>query len=499
MTKRNTLYLVLAMAMVLMSLPALVSCHDDKDNDDSYSYSTSQQTTLITGFSLQSDGTVLANLDSVHFTIDYDKGLIYNADSLPVGTDITALKVTVQFLNTVSSAIFTITGATEQADTTIEYVSSMTKSLDFTGTTKLTVTSADRQLVKDYDVKVLVHKVNPDTLIWNQSWRRDLPGYRYTAIAHKAVKQGDIYRAMNYNGIECFLFTATSLDQETWDKQAVSLPFVPQVPSLTATDDALYMLDTDGGLHTSADGLEWTSCGVTWHSLLGAYEGRVLGVMQGADGYYHDQYPREAGFTADKVEAGFPVSHASGMIVTDNKWTVAQQAMIVGGQDAEGNLLNSVWGFDGTRWGKINSVHGDVLPALADATLFAYYTYKTLNGVRRYSRQETWYVMGGRLADGSLNRKIYLSNTQGITWFNNDTIANQPSHMPLFYGAQAFVNFETITASNGAAGAPRRAATPVTSWECPYIYLFGGYNAKDQLLPNVWRGVYNRLTNYPVY
>ena len=499
MTKRIPLYLVLAMAVMLSLMSVLVSCNKDNDDDDStYSYSESQQTTLITGFALQADADVLASLDSVHFTVDYDNGLIYNADSLPVGTDITKLKVTVNFLNTVSSAVFNITDATVQADTTINYTTSMTQSLDFTGKTVLTVTSYDKNRVKDYDVKVLVHKVNPDTLIWNKSWRRDLPGYRSSAIGHKAVKQGDLYRILNYNGNESFLFTAWAPNQGTWDKQSVSLPFVPQVQSLVATDDALYMLDADGVLYTSPDGLEWTSCGVTWYSLLGAYNGRVLGIVQGTDGYFHDEYPHSEGFIANAVEDGFPVSHSSGMIVTDNKWTVAQQAMIVGGMDRDGKLVSDVWGFDGQRWGKINNIHTNVLPALADATLFAYYTYKSLSGVRRYARQDTWYVMGGKLADGSLNKDIYLSNTQGITWIKGDSCISQPDNMPGFYGAQAFVHYETLTANQGS-NIPRRVASLPTSWECPFIYLFGGFNDQDRLLPYVWRGVYNRLTNAPVY
>ena len=123
------------MAMTLSSLSVLVSCNNKEKDDDTYTYSTSTQTTLVTGFALQADAEVLANLDSVHFTIDYDNGLIYNADSLPVGTDISALKVTVNFLNTIHSAVFNITGATYQSDTTINYTTSMTKSLDFTGKT----------------------------------------------------------------------------------------------------------------------------------------------------------------------------------------------------------------------------------------------------------------------------------------------------------------------------------------------------------------------------
>ena len=185
------------------------------------------------------------------------------------------------------------------------------------------------------------------------------------------------------------------------------------------------------------------------------------------------------------------------MIVTDNDWALTQQAMLMGGIASDGRVLADVWGYDGTRWGKINNIHSSTLPALTDATLFPYYTYKALSGVRRYGLQQTWYVMGGRLADGTLNGDIYLSNTQGITWTQGDSTIMQPEYMPRFYGAQAFVNTETLTA--GMQGAPRRVQTPVTSWDYPCVYLFGGYNDRNHLLPYVWRGVYIRLTNQPVY
>lgn len=498
MINKSPLYLLLAIAVTLSSMFSFVSCKKDKDDDEIYYYSTSTQTTLIKSFALQDDSEVLTSLDSVHFTVDYDNGLIYNADSLPVGTDITGLKVTVQFLNSVSSALFKITGATEQADTTIEYTSSMTRKLDFSGKTVLTVTSADETQVKDYEIKVLVHKYNPDSLIWNRSWRRDLPGYRSGNTSHKVVKQGEVLRAMVYKDGECQILSATAPNQGTWDKQTVALPFVPVVKTLTATADALFILGEDNVLYSSPDGTAWTSCGVTWYNILGAYNNRVLGIIAGSDGYYHDEYPRIEGFESSHVEDGFPVTGASGMIVTDNDWTVSQQAMIVGGKDSQGNVLCDVWGYDGHHWGKINNIHSSVLPALTDATLFSYYTYKTLSGVRRYARQQTWYVMGGRRADGSLNGKIYLSTTQGITWAEGDSTLAQPSYIPKFYGAQAFVAEETLTPAAGYY-MPRRVQSLVTSWPCPFIYLFGGYNDQGELLPNVWRGVYNRMTNYPVY
>ena len=500
MTKRYPLYLLLTIVVLFSSLPALMSC--DKDDDDTtYSYSESEQTTLITGFSLQADADVLASLDSVHFTVDYDNGLIYNADSLPVGTDISALKVTVQFLNTVNSAVFTITGATEQADTTINYTTSMTRSLDFTGKTILTVTSYDKTQVKDYEVKVLVHKVNPDSLVWPMSWRRDLPGYSDGAKGQKTVKLNGVYYALAYDGTTSTLLTATSPNQGTWDKQVSNIPFSPDITSLTAVEgEALCLISTNGMLYYSTDGVYWieSGSGVKWHSLLGAYDGRVLGIVEGSDGYYHDEFPRPDGFTATPVEEGFPVAHSSDMIVTDNDWTVSQQAIIVGGVDSEGRMLSDAWGYDGNQWGKINNIHSSSLPAIADATLFSYYTYKALSGVRRYGLQATWYLLGGRLADGKLNDNIYLSTTQGITWSKADTTITQASHITPFYGAQAFVACETLTAS-GASNLPRRISSIGTTWECPFIYLFGGYNREGVQLPYVWRGVYLRMTNYPVY
>lgn len=499
MTKRNPLYLLLTIVVLLSSILPFTSCNK-KDNDDDtvYSYSTSTQTTLVTSFGLQADADVLASLDSVYFTVDYDRGLIYNADSLPVGTDISGLKVKVNFQNTVSSAIFSITGATSQADTTIEYTASMSKKLDFTGKTLLTVTSADKSQVKEYEVKVLVHKANPDLLVWPMEWRRDLPGYSSSATGLKTVQQGEVYRTMVYNGTECKMLSSSSLFGGSWSSQTVDMPFTPQVSTLTAIDEALFILAEDGTLYASTDGTDWASCGVIWHNLLGAYEDRVLGILSGDDGYYHDEYPHIEDFIVTPVEDGFPVSHSSDMIQTDYTWSLSSQAMLVGGYDSDGKLVSDVWGYDGEQWAKINNSHNHSLPALADATLFSYCTYKKLPGVRRYGLQQTWYVMGGRLSDGTLNGKIYLSNTQGIVWTQADTTIVQPDYVPKFYGAQAFVNYETMSASV-ANNMPRRVSTPITTWECPFIYLMGGYNEEDELLPYVWRGVFNRMTNYPVY
>ena len=44
-----------------------------------------------------------------------------------------------------------------------------------------------------------------------------------------------------------------------------------------------------------------------------------------------------------------------------------------------------------------------------------------------------------------------------------------------------------------------RVSAPITQWECPYIYLFGGLSNDLTLRQTLWRGTINRLTFKPIY
>jgi len=498
MIKKYPLYLLLTLALMTCA-SALTSCNDDGDDDDITTYSESEMTTLITAFGLDDDDDVMENLDSVFFTVDYDRGEIYNADSLPVGTNVTKLVAVVDFLNTVKSAVFTVTGGKVQSDTTINYSTSSTDSIDFSGNVTLTVTSYDESSVKVYRVKVNVHQMEPDSMMWNIDWMRGLPGSSSATTMSKTVLQGDTYRCLTTDGSTCVMASSDDPYSVAWDIDTLQLPFTPQVQSFTATTSDLYVLDGDGVLQLSQDnGKTWQACEAQWLTIIGAYDDRVLGISgDEASGYYHDEYPRRGIFEATAIPDGFPITGMSQLVHADNSWIVTRQAMMVGGYDVNGNMISTVWGYDGTSWGKINDIHSDAMPPLADATLFPYYSYKSISGTLRYSKRITWYVAGGQLQDGTLNDSVFVSNNQGIDWAIADTTCQMASHMPLFKGAQAFVNFETLTASG--AQAPRRMSTLLTSWQCPYIYLFGGYNASGELLPWVWRGVYTRMTFYPIY
>ena len=176
-----------------MMISALaMSCNED--SDDAYEEYVISNSTAITAFNLNADDSVLANLDSVHFTIDISKRIIYNADSLPRGTKITGLTINASFPTTAACKIVQEAG-TVRPDSIYDYTT--TDSIDFTGNVKLRITAADGTEV-DYQVKVNVHQLESDSLYWNQMARRDLPNVSGTLNAQRTVQCGDkLYTLLN--------------------------------------------------------------------------------------------------------------------------------------------------------------------------------------------------------------------------------------------------------------------------------------------------------------
>lgn len=487
-----------------MLLAMIVASCNKKDNEpeqlnsdySAYSYSS----TLVSNFSLQANTKIVSGLDSVTFAIDQDRGLIYNADSLPYGTRVTALCVNVTSAGTVASKQFIIKNGQKLGDTTITYRNNSSDSIDFSGDVTLRVISYDGLHTRDYKVKVNVHQQEPDVIVWNQSRRRDLPNVGSTLQASKTVQRNDEFLCLVNDNGSYVLSSATDPLEGTWDKTVLTFPFVPNVKSFEATADALYILDETGELYSSSDnGMSWTHCGVAWNTLIGAYGDRVLGVRNDGTSWVHDEYPRRANFVPTKIADNFPVSGMSQMVMASNEWTANQQAMCMGGVLSNGALTNAVWGYDGAQWGLLNN-NDNVLPAMSDATLFSYYTFVMKSTSASADMRVTWMVVGGKLANGSLNTTTYISRSQGINWVKGEDGVQLPSMMPAFSGAQAFVFDRTQTAS-----APRMNVyspghvTPVTEWDCSYIYLFGGYAANGVALNNVWEGVLRRLTYKPVF
>lgn len=504
MNKRLPIYIVLGLILAAFA----VSCNSSSSSSEEDVLSSN---VAVTAFSLTSNDDVLNNLDSIHFTIDLDKAIIYNADSLPKGTKITKLPVTMTYA-TASSAQFHVTGGTVMKDSTFTYSSS--DSIDFTGDVKFTIVSEDLKEKRTYTIKVNVHKLAPDSLYWNASSRRDLPTLTGNPTQQKTVQKGtDIY-CLTLDAGSYVLATATAPDSKDWTKTTVKFPFNPNISTFTATDNAFYILGTDNELYSSADGSSWTDCGTSLYSISGTFGSRLLGVILQNGVYKHTEYPLSSGFTPYEVEDGFPVSGVSPMITLSSAWAVADQRLLIGGIDASGNYVGKAWGYDGSDWGLISTT---TISGHKNMSMVAYYTYVTDTTTWKVKKYPTLLAMGGTLADGTNDKTVFVSNDNGVHWKKGGELLQLPDYIPAFSAAQAFVYNTTIyqsrstTASDWSSFPSRnlpswftiagasRATEPVTSWDSPYIYLFGGTNSDGTLNNSIWRGVINRLTFKPIY
>lgn len=510
MTKRYPLYALLALV-----LTALISaCNSDSD---SFVAEGDFGNCSVTSFSLGKNDSVLKGLDSVYFSIDLVNAVIFNADSLPKGTRIDKMIVKIG-TSSASACDLTFRQLDSTRDTTISYIESPNDSINFSdGPVRLLVKSYDGLSKREYSIKLNVHQVEPDTLYWDKAACRTLPGKISAPQAQKTVEfKGKVY-CLTASGSQASVASTENPYYNDWDVADAVLPADAVISSFTASTDEFYIIDGQGQLYKSADAQTWAPTGTEMDYLYGGYVGCVLGARKDESGWKHVTYPASA---EHAVPAGCPVGGTGQMMIYETKWSTLPLAMFVGGRDASGNVVGSTWGYDGEVWAKISSRDID---EREDVALFPYFTPRTVKGFWRVTERSTLIAIGGRfeatggpVASGS----VYVSYDQGITWDEASSYLQLPDYIPGFAGAQAVVidtrldesmsrstdgwtsfagNRLPVWATPVPFARASRVSAPITEWECPYIYLFGGENADGVLYNTLWKGVIRRFTFAPLY
>lgn len=502
MNKKFPLYVLIAAFVSI-----LFSCNAKSDPKEEPSYST----VAITSFKLQKDDSVLVNLDSVFFSIDLDRHEIYNADSLPMGTDVSKIVPVIGYPACKSLEIH-VTDGKIMKDTVVDYLKSAKDSIDFTGDVKLTIVSHDGTNTATYSLKVNVHKMKSDSLYWNQTARRDLPAIT-NAVAQKSVKFNDKAYCLMQETHQYTLAVTADPAKGGWEKSVLDLSFVPNIRSFSASDDALYILDESGSLYSSTDGINWNACDVKMYSLIGGYENMVLGVKQEGANYYYTAYPLPSGFAEIVVDEQFPITGSTTPFTISRQWMENAECLILGGITANGTEVGDVWGYDGEKWGKV-STNG--LPVRHGAIMFPYFT-SDVDKKFNVTTYTTLIAIGG-ISNGEATKTVYVSRDMGVNWKVADVSLQLPDYMPGFGYADVML-FNTSMTRSGEIMADGWEIYPsrklpawnfvvpnyintrsayVITWDCPYIYLFGGVSNDGSLQNNIWKGVINRLSFKPI-
>ncbi len=511
MSRKLPLYIFAASA-----LSGLLACNSSSDSEDIFSTEFDYSNVMVKSFKLQKNDSVLANLDSVFFSIDLDAARIFNADSLPMGTKTNRLLIELDLPMVHSSELIVPLG--NGRDTTITYDTSASEqkdSIDFSnGPVTLRLVSYDEKVTRDYKISVNVHKTLPDSLAWGDMAMSALPTRLAQVSDAKTVELGGKVLCFTTDGAAVNRAMTTNPSTDSWTIEAVTLPAGANVSSITSTDDAVYVIAADNKVHRSTDGGNtWSDTGVSMTHLYSGYGNRLLGVTRNASGEYeHVTYPS----TGEKpLPKGCPVAGTSTSVVYTSEWTTEPMLMVMGGVTATGELSGSTWAYDGSVWANVSN---SPVPGHEGMCLIPYFTFRT-NNKWVVTERTALFAFGGRDEKGQCENTMYVSYDRGVTWSEAKNTLRISPVVTKLYGAQAYVIESTLGGSRGAAPMWRyypaqelpvwcrvlptvsdasRAVTAITEWECPYIYMFGGRKATGAYNNEIWRGVINRLTYKPL-
>ena len=500
MNMRLTKYVLSALALC-----SLAACNNDDDKD--LTDVVQANSVAVTAFNIKANNKILENLDSVFFSIDLEKAQIYNADSLPKGTDVSRLQLNIK-TPTVSVCRITYRAASNQ-DTTVNYLASQTDSIDFSnGPAYLEIVSEDGNLSRTYTIKVNVHRSEPDSMYWEQGYKRTLPTSLTSVVSQRTVQHNGKILCLTEDASGKYCIATTEHPLSEWEYTAVQLPSGAQVRQLNSWGDKLAILDRAGAIFTSSDnGQTWIAEGHRAHHIYGDYNGNLLCSQQTNDGWMLLSLP---GGETQPIPEGMPVDGTSKLLVYTTKWSQKPLGLMAGGRLANGTPVGSTWAFDGSQCAKISV--GNELPGVYGMTVVPYQTFQN-NNIWQVTEDSALLAFGGVQAGASIiNRIVYISTDRGIHWSVANRLLQLPSYIPAFYDADGLVVSSQMSISSEWQLQPAtklppwltpetqsRVSEAVTTWECPAVYIFGGLNSSGETSDTVWRGVINRLTFRPLY
>ena len=273
------------MGKVMRTLPVVVlcvllasSCLNDDDTDygnECYigSFTLGNVKRYIT--TTTSDGedstyTISYTPDDYPMTIDQLAGEIYNKDSLPVNTYVTAV------LAELEGSGVAYYSADEEEWTAFD----SDDSIDFSSPLTFRVISLDGTASRDYTVWVNIHQMDGDVFGWDSIGQFSLWS---DAEELKVTVWNDCLYLYASNEDEVRLFTSSLSDGSEWTEEALSGCEGAEVRTLTLFGGSLYMSLSDSTLIASGDGLIWSVQDADKKvCLFGADDNHIYGLSAGS-------------------------------------------------------------------------------------------------------------------------------------------------------------------------------------------------------------------------
>lgn len=418
-------------------------------------------------------------LKTTQFTIQARGGYnIFNVDSLPKGTDIRSLHVTLKYANN----IHTRTNLVYPKDSIVEW--NETDSVKFMQVKETGKFYPEFKVVaqtgyeRTYAVHFNIHKQDPDSIKWTSA------GYTLskkgeTKVVINADKSKFIAFTNDKSKVYCF---ENNIGTTTWTEltqSGATLPTNTMVNSLLVTSDRYVILSATGTVYTSPTegGLNWTA-----HSL--ANVNSVIGLLPEVAGqdatplkeflitYLNENntlvYAKTSDFATvknirvtgrndNKLISDFPLKNYSSLIKSADK---EDFIILVGGKDSKDEFVQKSWMI------KNISIGDDTKSILGEVSIFPGTTSKLVP----YKTQVSAFLYDEKIyAISSDSLSLYHSN-MGDGWIKGKK--QQKLHKDM-----ADMNLPSVVVDKDN-----------------YMWVFGGVSNKTSAYSQqIWKGRINRL------
>jgi len=488
---------------------SLTSCFDSNESE---TVVTNYYNCIVTSFSLEDNSNVCDGLSNYSFTIDNyglsddsihalypNDGIIFNPDSLPFGTIADSVKISVSYSSPDSAYL-----KLYDTDGTLgQYCQfSSDSALYFASHPDARMTIVARGYSKTYHIKVNVHKVVGDTIVWHdytdELWSNmNITDQRVDTIGRT------LYWFVEEDGKTYKVSTSQLNEKQPTEWQPMADVIIADGELLDLTTlynwhDAFYAIGkTNGKLMISTDGYNWevSNSDYTFTSILGnqyktqdvygTWNKDSLNAIVKINDEYHFAVSADAAqwSVAQVIPTNFPISGFTRPIWTSarsNYGNLTSRLYITGGRTASGELVSSTWSCDGwsenvkgPNWAEFPQ---DELPGMYGASVLEY----TINSdyPKSFWLLHPGFTATGDVPNGKLYDKcyttLYYSEDHGVSWHR----------LSRYYTQYADNSPIGKVACNSAFYNPKSYL----------MYFFGGKRADGTFKTSVWGGQLNSLS-----
>ena len=437
-----------AAAASALALASLFSgCFNDNDSE---TIVTDYSNALITAVTLGANTNVCASLSSYSFTIDHlgnsdpelieacrslwqiddyslQPGIIFNCDSLPIGSVADSIKVTLTYSSPYKVKFYQYDADMNLLNIT-NYSDTQTIWFDDYAITRIQVTARDRLTNKSYFLKMNVRQSVTDTIMWKYLAKEMFDMSEVTDQRIDTIGTTLCWYTDMSDGTQQVRTTDLGGDVTQWsDAQTVSAPAAIDLGTLLNWKNTLYAVGGNGNLLSTTDGLTWSvaSTDFTFVNLLGVQlaarkNGEYFCAIASVDDSCHFVRSDDgASWTLDTlivnddttsfVPAGFPIHDYTRPISVGadlKSGSTTSRIYITGGLKADSTLTASTWSTDGTQWVEFEQ---RILRPMRRASIVRY----TLDTDEPDS---FWIMQTGEMAGGYVSDTLYFSQNSGVTW-----------------------------------------------------------------------------------